>query len=215
MARDESLEPTYNLAGQPVHLPHGARELARTFASDMMDADRLLHLAAILSASNLSRGSIVVEIGAYQGLTSAFMATMLRQLGHLATILSIDPFQRAEADEQNPRGSYWQYLRTVQKYGVEATCLPLAAFSEDAAPAVPRNVAVLVVDRSHYYRAVKSDLALYGCKLVCGGSMFVDEYRTAYPGVGRAVNEFLESNSEFEVLLKRKFVIARRRPPSI
>jgi hypothetical protein len=99
----------------------------------------------------------------------------------------------------------------LRENGVDRQCMALAAYSEDAAVAVPSSIGVLVIDGWHYYDTVRSDLALYLPKVVAGGFVFVDDYGPAYPDVVRAVDEFLAVDTEFEVLAKEYYVVLRRR----
>jgi predicted O-methyltransferase YrrM len=154
---------------------------------------------------------IVVEIGAYIGRTTVFMVQILRLLGRATKIVSIDPFERCTPDNYNPQGSYARYMKNLRDAGVDRQCMALAAFSEDAAPAVPGSVLLLVIDGWHYYDAVKADLELYLPKLVAGGLVFIDDYGPAYPDVVRAVDEFLARDRAFEVLAKEYYVVLRRR----
>src|SRR5687767_7225179 len=144
----------FNQTGRRVHLPDAVRQWAKTLASGMMDESELAYLAATLSAYPWDGRSVVVEIGAYVGSTSAFMAKVLRRLGHRVPILSIDPFERAVPGPIDPQGVYAEYLKTIHEHWVENVCLPLVAFSKDAAPAVPDTIGVLVVDGGHEYPIV-------------------------------------------------------------
>ena len=88
--------------------------------------------------------------------------------------------------------------------------MPMVAYSQDAAPAVPDRIGVLVVDGDHHYESVRRDLALYAPKLLPGGLVFVDDYVPAYAGVQKATDEFFEGNTGFTILHKSYFVIARK-----
>jgi hypothetical protein len=199
-------------SGYAIQLPDEVRSLAENAQSEMMDTKRLLHLAATLAACAWGGGAIVVEIGAFAGRTTVFMAEVLRLLGWRVPILSIDPFERAEADSLNPQGIYSAYLETVQGNGVADVCLPLVAFSQDAAPVVPAQVGVLVIDGDHHYPGVSKDLELYAPKVLRGGFIFVDDHAAGYPDVIRAVDEYFRVGTAFTLLHKSNFVIAQRRP---
>jgi hypothetical protein len=154
-------------------------------------------------------GAIAVEIGAYRGQTTAFLARVLKLLGLHVPVLSIDPFERVEPDPVNPQGGYADYLRSIQSAGVESLCLPLVAFSQDAAAVVLDRIGLLIVDGSHHYSAVSQDLALFGSKVVPGGLIFVDDYSDGYPDVVRATNEYLTRENRCDILHKSYFLIAR------
>jgi cephalosporin hydroxylase len=204
------MDIAFNRTGLAIHVPDEVAEWADAFKSTMMDASELAHLAATLAACTWSPGAIVVEIGAYHGSTSVFMAKVLQRLGHRVPIVSVDPFERAEPDPLNPIGLYAAYLDTVRAHGLERVCLPLVAFSGDAAVAVPDRIGVLVVDGGHHYPTVSTDLLLYAPKVLPGGLIFVDDYVDAYPGVMRAVDEYFVETRPFTVLHKGYFLVAQR-----
>jgi cephalosporin hydroxylase len=201
----------FNRSGLSIHLADEVAAWADTFKSTMMDASELAHLAATLAAYPWHAEGIVVEIGAYHGSTSVFMAKVLQRLGHRVPVLSVDPFERAAPDRLNPRGLYAAYLRTVRDHDLEDVCLPLVAFSRDAAPVVPATIGVLVVDGGHHYPTVSQDLRLYAPKVLPGGLIFVDDYVDAYPGVMRAVDEYFVDARPFSIVHKSYFVVAQRR----
>lgn len=206
------MQVVFASSGLAVDLSEEVVSWASAAGSGMMDAGELLHLAATLALFPWGRhgDAVAVEIGAFEGATTVFMARVLRALGTRAPVLSIDPFERAAPDELNPQGVYSGYMRNVRDAGFEDQCLPLVAFSEHAAAVVPERVGILVVDGSHHYAAVKKDLELFGPKVLPGGLVFVDDYVPAYAGVMRAADESFGPGGPFEVLHKSYFVVARR-----
>ena len=215
-AEHRPIELTFAPSGRTARLPAIVGVWARHAASEMLDAQELIHLAAALLSSPrpASGRRLVVEIGAYLGRTTVFMARVLETSGAPCTILSIDPFESVSPDPLNPRGQYSVYQEHVRQAGLQDVCIPLVAFSRDAAPAVPEGIDVLVVDGDHRYEAVKQDLALYGPKLGVGGRVFIDDYVPAYEGVQNATDEFFQANPDFEVLHRSYFVIAERKSGS-
>jgi hypothetical protein len=230
------MEVTFNRSGRVVHLPEEVSAWTRAFTSKMMDEGQLTYLAATLVAHAWSARDIVVEIGAYHGSTSVFMTKVLQRLGHRVPVLSIDAFDRAPRfddaappgrlrrwgdwvtshfreppawDPLRPQGAYAAYIETIREHGVEDVCLPLAAFSQDAARVVAEPVGVLLVDGGHEYPVVSQDLALYAPKVPPGGFIFVDDYE-AYPGVGRAVDEYFVDTRPFTIVHRSYFVVAER-----
>jgi hypothetical protein len=163
------------------------------------------------------------------------MARVLQRLGHRIPILSIDAFDRAprfdrdpprgirrwadwvtshfreppQWDPLRPQGAYAAYIDTIRAHEVEDVCLPLAAFSKDAARVVPETVGVLLVDGGHEYPVVSQDLELYAPKVSPGGFIYIDDYE-AYPGVGRAVDEYFVDTRPFTIVHKSYFVVAQR-----
>ena len=205
------MDIVFNQSGQRVHVSDEIIEWAGTFTSKMMDAGELTYLAAALSLYPWDGKGIVVEIGAYRGSTSAFMGKILQHLGHRVPVLSIDPFERVAPSRTNPQGTYAAYLRTVREHKVDDVCLPLVAFSKDAAPVVPDTIGVLVVDGGHEHAVVSRDLHDYAPKVLPGGFVFVDDYIDAYPGVRRAIDEYFADAGPFTVVHQSYFVVAQRR----
>jgi len=202
---------TFNLTGTSAEVPDEVAGWAHQAGSSMMDADELMHLAATLATFQWTPDAIVVEIGAYIGQTTVFMARVLQRLGHRVSILSIDPFERVQPEPLNPQGIYAAYVANVKAAGVEDVCLPMAAFSNHAVAVVPDRVGVLVVDGGHHYPIVSDDLRRYVPKLLPRGLVFVDDYGGAYPGVMQAVDEFFTPDARFSRLHQSYFVVAQLR----
>ncbi len=204
------MELTFTPSGYTVEIPDIVQEWSVAFGSGMMDEGELQYLAGTLAAYPWHTASIVVEIGAYTGRTTVFMAKVLQLLGKRIPILSIDAFDRVQPNALNPQGNYAAYLETIRTHNVENICLPLAAFSQDAAPVVPDRIGVLVLDGGHHYPVITNDLALYGVKLLPGGFLFIDDYGPAYPDIVREVDEYFVAESSFTILHKSYFVVAQR-----
>jgi hypothetical protein len=203
------MELRFDPSGIAVQLPNAVQEWSQQFASSMMDAEELLHLAATLAACPPDEKAIVVEIGSYVGTTTVFMAKVFEVLGRHISILSIDPFERVRPDALNPQGIYSAYVQNITSHGVASMCLPLAAFSQDAAPVVPPAIGVLIVDGGHHYPTIRQDLELYVPKVLHHGLIFIDDYGPAYPDVMRAVNEYFV-DPRLRILHKSYFFIAQR-----
>lgn len=208
------MQLTFTLSGYTIDLPDIIAEWSANFGSTMMDASELQYLAGTLVTYPWNTTSILVEIGAYIGRTTVFMAKVLQLLGKRVPILSIDPFERVQPDPLNPKGVYSAYLETIRMHHVEDVCLPLVAYSQDAAAVIPDTIGVLVVDGSHHYPAISKDLELYGEKVLPGGFIFIDDYYSAYPDVVRAVDEYFAPGCPFTILHKSYFVVAQRQPAS-
>jgi predicted O-methyltransferase YrrM len=203
-------------SGQSIFIPDEIYYLAQKHGTGMLDHNQLTYLGAALAMSPIGeKDAIVVEIGAYQGNASVFMAKVLKLLARQAKILCIDPFERFQPDKLNPQGSYSKFLETVRKAGFEEVCLPLVAFSQDAAPVVPDRIGVLIVDGDHHYPSVVRDLELYAPKVIPGGLIFMDDYAQVYAGVMQAIDEYFIPERPFTILHKTYFVVAQSNPRPI
>lgn len=202
--------PRAGLPQDLVAAPAAALELIDRFATDMINRPHLTVLARVLASFPWSGREIAVEIGAYIGSTTVFIAKVLETLNAPATVLAIDPFERCQPDALNPQGSYQRFIENIRASGVESRCVAMVAFSKDAAPSVPSNIGVLFVDGAHHYETVRLDLELYSPKVVAGGLVFIHDYFSAYPGVMRATDEFAACHPEFEAHAGESFVIMQR-----
>jgi len=205
------MELIFEQSGKNISLDDQIVEWANVYQSSMLDAHELLHLAAALTAFPWEYGGFVVEIGAYLGTTTVFMAKVMKHLGRRVPILSIDPFERFQPDPLNPQGNYSAYIANIVANNVDDVCLPVAAFSGNAATVIADNIGVLVIDGDHRYPVVSKDLSVYTAKVRPGGYVFVDDYSPVYHEVMRAVDEFFDGNNEFLTHIKSYFVLAERR----
>ena len=201
---------TFDPSNFQASFPASVGVRADEYASKMMDDGELRYLASIALTFPWSPEALVVEIGSYAGSTAAFVAETLAEGGHGNHVLSIDPFERVPHTRKNPQGKYRRYLRTMRERGLEDRCLPLVAFSQDAAVAVPDRIGLLIIDGNHAYESVSRDLALYAPKVLSGGFIFLDDHTDTYPGVAKAVTEFVAANPAFELLHQTYFAILQR-----
>ena len=201
----------FSETGAEVALSDELASLAIGAASDMMDDHELTYLVAGLVHAAIGGDDLVVEIGAYTGVTTVMVHRALKMLGNTTSpVLSIDPFEASRNERGNPRGSYRRFRRRIAAAKAGNRCFALTAFSQDAHRVVPDRIGLLIVDGDHRYPAVQSDLTLYGPKVRPGGVVFVDDYAPTYPGVVQAVDEFLAANSHFTLLHRSWFVLLQR-----
>ena len=205
---------TFQPSGFTAIVPVGAAARADKYASQMMDDGELRYLAGTSLSFAWTSNALVVEIGSYAGLTAAFVAETLAEAGRANPVLSIDPFERVPNTRKNPQGKYKRYLRTMRERGLENRCLPLVAYSHDAAAVVPDRVGLLIIDGNHEYESVARDLALFAPKVLPGGFIFLDDHTETYPGVVKAVEGFVDATPDFELLHQTYFAILRRREES-
>ena len=80
--------------------PADVYPVARRQATGMMSEEELLNLVGALAAYAWPKDSIFVEIGAYVGSTTVFVAKVMQILEKTVPILSIDPFERFQPDTE-------------------------------------------------------------------------------------------------------------------
>ena len=124
---------------------------------------------------NLSRavkenGDWVLEIGAYMGETTAFMAGLLQGYetqGH--RVISVDPFSVHYKEPFNLVGNKQEYQNKLIERKVFYMVDCLSCTSEEAIKYLGEGFAFLLIDGSHTCENVKLDILNYTPRLKRGG----------------------------------------------
>lgn len=146
-------------------------------------------------AKEVPNDRAIVEIGAYHGKSSCYLAEGAR-LGQGASVFSVDAWDLpgnvsgkhgyAEPDTF----AHWE--RQVRSMGLENRVMPIRAFSLDAARDWSATIGLLFIDGSHFYRDVKNDYEAWTPYLGDGGIVVFDDYGTRRnPGVTEFVRELV------------------------
>jgi cephalosporin hydroxylase len=166
-------------------------------------------IASALSTVPWTGRESIVEIGVYIGGTTVFMAKVMAAIGKQAPLICIDPFEKADHEKLNAIGDRGLFDGALKSNGVEATVIPLP--SRMAIKQVIGPIGFLLIDGSHQYANVVDDLNLYARKVVPLGMVFADDYCPVnYPGVFRALNEFIPAHPEFEIVARDSYILMRR-----
>lgn len=144
-----------------------------------------------------------VEIGAGLG---KHAETLMRNLP-LGKLFLIDPFMaykefddnllqvnnRKATLEENMDSALIITKKRLKRFGDKITYL--RCFSHDAVDDVPDNIDFVYIDGNHSYEYAKRDIQLYWKKVKSGGVLGGHNYQGEFPGVIKAVNEFIDKNS--------------------
>ena len=141
-------------------------------------------------AALVPHGQCVVEIGAFQGRSTCFLASG-SAAGARVPVYSIDPW----TTPGNPPGrggrfvdpaNYVAYQRHLRACGVFDLVTTRRAFSWDA-PLPREPVGLLWIDGAHDQKSVERDVARFGPLLPSGAVVVFDDYGTFHPGVNKTV----------------------------
>jgi cephalosporin hydroxylase len=190
---------------QTINIP----DMIKQYTTSMMGAAGLAAIQRAIDNFPFDNSETVVEIGVYHGDTTVFIGKYLRYSGKDAMQICIDPFERAKAEPLNAIGNRAVFEANVADNLLDV--ITIAEPSEAASELIDEYIGLLVIDGSHLYENTKKDLALYAPKVVPGGYMFVDDYGPAYPGVVRALDEFIVEHPEFTLLEKDCFMLFQKR----
>lgn len=150
---------------------------------------------------------IIVEVGVWKGMSSIFMANMLKKLNINGIVISVDTwlgswdhwendewFSHLKLDRGFP-SIFETFLANVIHSDVQNFIVPLPLDSINAAHVIKHydiRPNIIHIDGGHDYRAVKSDLEAWWPLLSPGGVLIGDDYNTdgQWPDVQRAFDDF-------------------------
>jgi predicted O-methyltransferase YrrM len=150
-------------------------------------------------AAKVPADQLIVEIGAYLGRSTCFLAEGSRA-GQRAQVASVDAWDldgNTTGPDANPGmyvepDNYSRYLTHVEACGVRGLVTPVQAFSSEAEiPDTP--IGLLFIDAAHDYEGVKADIRRYVPRVARGGVVVFDDYKTHCRGVDKAVDRLLRT----------------------
>lgn len=179
-------------------------ELAKNCARPVvMSQDALLSIGRYAIRACSRPGDWAVEIGAYKGETTVFLAQALLQFGcgnH--RILSIDAFARAAANDAGI-GDAKAFASNIAAAQLSTMVRIIPKPSAEAVTLVDPGFRFLIIDGSHRRANVTRDMQLYLPKLANGGIAWFHDYEAPerrHLGVGEAVDEYLMRHIGWTVL---------------
>lgn len=148
----------------------------------------------------------VVEIGAYHGRSTWYLARGLEDAGSPYRVVSIDPHvdpvQRAA------------YFETLDRHRLLDRVEPEVAFSHDVAIRFSEPVGMLWIDGDHSYRAVRQDFEDWFPKLAVGGWYAMHDTVNSWRGPTRVARELLGRRNDLdEIGLVWLTLFAQKAPP--
>jgi hypothetical protein len=167
------------------------------------------------NVENLNRESplTIIEVGTWKGLSCTTMAKIVKELGFknvkifcIDTWLGAPEFHTWGLDDP-VRGIslkcvngyptiYDTFIKNVKYLGHDDIVYPFPLSSQQAADVLNYygiKADIIYIDASHEYEALKSDLLSYQPLLKDEGTIIGDDYQNNWPGVTRAVNEFIKN----------------------
>jgi len=150
----------------------------------------------------------IVEIGSFKGQSTAWMATALKLSGQQDKIAAVDPHINTGDTEEVPdyqeESSFDAFINNMTRMGVSDLIEPIKAISSDAVKNWDEPIRLLFVDGSHRYEDVLLDLQLWVPLVRSGGIICMHDTKATgpFPGVRRAMDEYLVSNDNFKELIQ-------------
>lgn len=150
----------------------------------------------------------IVEIGSFKGQSTAWLAYALKLHGQDSKVVAIDPHENTEDIELVPqyeeKSSYDAFMANMKRLELMSWVEPVKALSVEAAQSWDQPIKLLFVDGSHRYEDVLQDLHLWAPWVSIGGIIILHDTKPGnkFPGVRRAMNEYLVSSVRFKELLQ-------------
>lgn len=141
-------------------------------------------------------GDIFVEIGAWKGKSTCFMAELIMESGKSVKFYAVDTWAGDNGDalqdgkaNSSEDSIYSQFQSNIEAAGVSSFVTPVASSSSDASSGfADGSIDFIFVDGDHSEDAVYTDLTLWYPKLKPGGVIAGHDYDN--PGVRNAVTRF-------------------------
>jgi predicted O-methyltransferase YrrM len=161
---------------------------------------KILQIDELNYQATLIQGN-AVEIGSLYGRSAIAIAKGLKK-GNKGKVFTIDPHVAKKYSD------YDLFLKNISKSGVQEFIYPIRDYSlnilNNKQPKELFNnpIGLLFIDGDHSYAGVKVDLAWVKYVQVGGVIMFHDYYENPainFAGVKKAVDEYLQSNSDLEL----------------
>ncbi|WP_439634186.1 class I SAM-dependent methyltransferase [Glycocaulis sp.] len=134
-------------------------------------------------------GAALVEIGAYHGKSTNFLAEGTE--GVDASIVSVDTFEN-HAMTEGLQPTFEAYSANVQRFGDRVR--PVKGFSHEVVDQTPDSINYLFIDGDHSLKGCATDLKYYYHRVVPAGVISFDDYYDKSPSkrVKRVVDHFVD-----------------------
>jgi methyltransferase family protein len=173
-------------------------------------------------------GAVFVEVGAYLGRSSLYLASRIQASGKRIRVYVVDLWDgwlyddyredssEAPGDEKGPEWEdvFWRFIRNVRHAGVEDVIYPLKMPSEQAASLFEDGTLDFVfLDADHSYEAVRRDVEAWFPKVKRRGVLGGHDYlHPDFPGVRRAADEFFREQELPLQVLGSSFLVTKPSP---
>lgn len=162
------------------------------------------------------RPSIIIDLGAWKGLSTSFLAQSAIEIGIDVTVIAIDTWLGSPEHWNHGRKDnifsnlktkngypslYYTFLSNMVLLGLTNNVIPLPQTSDNAYIILKNHkirADLIHIDAAHEYDPVMKDAENFWEILRPGGILIGDDY--AWPGVAKAAHEFADSlNLDLEI----------------
>ena len=143
--------------------------------------------------NNYNHNNLVgVEIGVREGDNAKNMLMLLP----IKKLFLVDPYIEYPLRNQKEQDYMYSYMvKNIKKYKDRIEIIKM--LSSEAIRYIPDNLDYVFDDGNHDYEFIKQDIELYYPKVKPGGIFGGHDYCFGYPGVIKAVDDFVDDNGLF------------------
>ncbi len=163
-------------------------------------------------AAQVPNDRIIVEVGAYKGKSSCYLAAGA-QAGGRALVYSVDLWERAPWAEYNDPEVHRAWVDNIGHLGLMSQAIAVQADTEQAAREIAGEVGMLFVDGDHSYAGACRDIWAWSHRVALDGAMVFHDAASEEWGVARAIREKLLATGRYTYELKYGLAIVRRMLP--
>lgn len=151
----------------------------------------------------------IVEIGAFAGRSTAYLAEGATRGAHITSLDDWSPAALPDGTDQDAADDVLDYyLREVDCKRVTF----LRARSTQIWPFWLKPIGLCFLDATHLYEDTLRDIREWGSHIIVGGHMAFHDYHPNNPGVIQATDEAVESGAWEHVSLTRSLRVLRKLP---
>ena len=145
-----------------------------------------------------------VEVGAWKGMSTSYMAVNIINSGKKVQFDDVDTWEGTPNEDNHTTDPaiingtlYNEFLSNIAP--VKDIINPIKMSSREAVSLYKDNsLDFVLIDGSHEYEEVKHDITEWLKKVKPGGMMAGDDYTNWWPGVVRAVDELIPTSEFYE-----------------
>ncbi len=160
-------------------------------------------------AAQVPNDRVIVEIGAYKGKSSCYLAAGARA-GNGALVYSIDLWEKSPWPEYARPEIPKNWRDNIGHLGLVGQAVPIAADSTEAAELIDHKVGLLFVDGNHNYDGVCKDIETWMPRVDPNGVMVFHDAKAELWGVARAIREKIMPTGRYAYTLEMGLCILRR-----
>ncbi len=128
----------------------------------------------------------VVEIGSFQGKSTVFMGTALKEKKK-GKLYAIDPhLGKTNIGKRDYKPTYKIFMTNIHKFGVDPYIVSIRNTSQEAAKKWKRPISLIFIDGLHDYAHALEDISLWTRHLIDGGIIACHDTFCPYPDVFEA-----------------------------